>query len=73
MMIRYVKRRRLGGYAVYGSPYLENQNRKIQIANEKLKDRLPVFIEAHGGGYPLRLVSVPSEHTLIPYSTSVTI
>ena len=37
---------------------------KIQIANEKLKDRLPVFIEAHGGGYPLRLVSVPSEHTL---------
>lgn len=37
---------------------------KINIVNDKLSERIPRYTECHGGEYPLRLISVPSEHTL---------
>lgn len=37
---------------------------KIKIVNEKLAEPIPKYTECHGGEYPLKLVSVPSAHTL---------
>ncbi|WP_027177850.1 molybdopterin-containing oxidoreductase family protein [Maridesulfovibrio bastinii] len=37
---------------------------KLQIINNSLEDKLPVYRECYGGDYPLKLISVPSSETL---------
>ncbi len=55
--------------AVIDMPFADHLNwqtksGKIQIINEDLAKPLPYYFESHGGPYPLRLVAVPSSHTL---------